>query len=238
MTDERRETLCENYRIICENIERAKAMRPPEAKGDVTILAATKHVAAEDIAFAVRVLGIRAVGENRAEELAANSADPLRPYEGADVHFIGTLQTRKARAVVPLVSMVESVDSLKLAAELDKRAAEAGRILDVLVEYNSGREPNKSGIDPSDAPDFFAALDRFPHLRVRGGMTMAPKCVKKDEYHKYFRETYRSIIDIWRKKSHNIIEPVISMGMSDSYEQAVAEGATIVRIGTALFGAR
>jgi uncharacterized pyridoxal phosphate-containing UPF0001 family protein len=140
--------------------------------------------------------------------------------------------------------MIHSLDSLSLAEEIEKRCAAIGRVMDVLVEINSGREESKGGLAPDEVEDFCQKLFAFPHLRLRGFMTMAPKCENSDEYRKYFKETYRQCLDIWQKKLDNIYSmqimpadaaPVISMGMSGSFEAAIAEGATIVRIGGALF---
>ena len=123
--------------------------------------------------------------------------------------------------------MIESVDSAKLAREIDRRAAECGRVLPVLAEINIGREPNKSGALPEDFAALAAEIESCGHLELRGGMTLAPKCDDFNEYRKYFKETYNIILDFWTKKSHNIIEynslpdPVVSMGMSDSYAAAV-----------------
>ena len=131
--------------------------------------------------------------------------------------------------------MIHSVDSVELAAEIDKRCAAIGKVMDVLVEINIGEEDAKSGIAPKDVYAFLDSLGRFSHLRVKGIMTMAPKCEEKEEFTKYFKETYSIFLDISQKKLHNIDRTVLSMGMSDSYIQAVSEGATLVRVGRAVF---
>ncbi len=223
----------ENYKQVMENIERAKLKR--ESKMPVTLLAATKTVPAEEILFAKEELGLTLAGENKVNEL-------LSKYDALngkiDLHMIGHLQTNKVKQVVGRVSMIESLDSIRLAEEINKRSLEHGIVTDVLVEINSGREEAKGGIMPEDTEAFLASLTDFPGIRVRGIMTMAPNLPEKEEYRKYFRETYQIFIDILQKKSHNIIEPVLSMGMSDSYEIAVEEGATEVRVGSAIFGKR
>ena len=131
--------------------------------------------------------------------------------------------------------MIHSLDSIPLAQEIEKQAAKRDRTVDVLCEINCGREESKSGLMPEEAEDFCLSLAEFPHLRLRGFMTMAPKCEKNEEYRKYFQETSQLCLDIWQKKLHNIGRPILSMGMSDSFEVAIEEGADIVRVGRALF---
>lgn len=226
---ERLRQIAENYRRVTENILRAAHGRP------VSLLAATKTVPAEEVLWTVEHLGLALIGENRASELT----EKYPVLEGrVEQHFIGHLQTNKVRAVVGRVSMIESVDSERLAAEIDRASRRLGITTDILVEINSGREENKSGVLPEDARAAVEAFSAYPNLRVRGLMTMAPASPEKEAYRKYFRETYEIFIDIFAKNTHNIIEPVLSMGMSDSYEIAIEEGATEVRVGSAIFGRR
>lgn len=229
------EQITENYRHVSHRIEEAKALRDSAITSDVTLLAATKTVPAEDVLFAIDSLGLTHVGENRAEELVSKYP-ALRGK--AELHIIGTLQRRKVRTIAEMADMIESVDSLPLAAEIDKRFAAAGRQVRILVEVNSGREPNKGGVMPEDVRSFCDELEAFPNLKLAGLMTMAPICEKSDEYRKYFSETYRIFIDIFEKKPHNIREYVLSMGMSDSFVPAILEGATQVRVGSSIFGRR
>ena len=224
----------ENYRRVHENI-RAALRRRRAGTGEVSLLAATKTVPPEEILFAVRSLGLCLIGENRASELTAKYPALAGQCEQ---HFIGHLQTNKVRHVVGRVTMIESVDSERLAAEIDRRSRELGITTDILIEVNSGREENKSGVLPERVHAAAAAFSAYPNLRVRGLMTMAPACTEKEAYRKYFRETYEIFIDIFAKNTHNIIEPVLSMGMSDSYEIAIEEGATEIRVGSAVFGRR
>ena len=154
------------------------------------------------------------------------------------MHFIGSLQTNKVRYVVERVSLIHSLDSLRLAAEIEKQAAAREKRMDVLAEINCAAETAKGGVLPQDAAEFCLSLSRFPHLRLAGFMTMAPKCDDPRDYIKYFSETYKLSIDIWRGKLHNNNEPVLSWGMSDSFEEAIATGATIVRVGRKLFAPR
>ena len=199
----------------------------------VTMLAAVKYAEPAEIEYLYRELGVKAVGENRVQQMLEHmeSID----CEGLEFHFIGTLQTNKVKYIIDKVKMIHSLDSLKLAAEIDKQAKKHGIVMDVLVEVNCGEEENKSGLLPSEVESFCLALSDFSSLRLRGFMTMAPKCEKKEDYLKYFQQTYAQVLDIWTKKLHNIGRPIISMGMSDSFEEAIACGSDIVRIGRRLF---
>ena len=240
LTAERRREIADNYRLVKENIARAMDRRRV-GDGEVRLLVASKMVPPEEILFAVDELGLDLIGENRAVELT----EKLPFLKGrVEQHFIGHLQTNKVGKVVGNVTVIESVDSVKLAAEIDRRSKALGTLTDILVEVNSGREENKGGIFPEKVSEFLPLLAEFSSVRLRGLMTMAPVSTEKENFRKFFRETYGIFIDFFTKKSHNIIEPVfsrapiLSMGMSDSYEIAVEEGATEVRVGSAIFGRR
>ncbi len=234
MEEKRKAEIRENYLRVCERIENAKARRNA-GEGDVTLLAATKTVPSEEILYAVNELGLRAVGENRVQEFLTKYDDLKNTVP---LHLIGHLQTNKVRSIVGKVQMIQSVDSVRLAQEISKRSEEAGIVTDVLCEINIGREENKNGIMPEAVPETVAAIEELPALRVRGLMTMAPVCGKNDEYRKYFEKTYAIYLDFLGKKSHNIIECILSMGMSDSFEAAILEGAGMVRVGSSIFGKR
>ena len=199
---------------------------------EVTLLAAVKYTDTDHINY-LHSLGVNDIGENRVQQLLEHW-DALN-HENLRVHFIGTLQKNKVKYIIDKVSMIHSLDSVSLAQEIEKQAAKHGIVMDVLVEINSGMEENKSGISPEDAAAFCEALGQFSHINLRGFMTMAPKCEKNEEYRKYFRETSQLCLDIWQKNLHNIGRPILSMGMSDSFEVAIEEGADIVRVGRALF---
>ena len=213
---------------------RARINAAAERSGgrDVTLLAAVKYTDTEHINY-LHSLGVNDIGENRVQQLLEHW-DALE-RTNLRVHFIGTLQKNKVKYIIDKVSMIHSLDSLSLAAEIEKQAAKHELVMDVLVEINSGMEENKSGISPCEAAEFCEALAQFPHINLRGFMTMAPKCEKNEEYRKYFRKTSQLCLDIWQKKLHNIGRPILSMGMSDSFEVAIEEGADIVRVGRALF---
>lgn len=200
---------------------------------EVTLLAAVKYTDVDHINYLHRHLGVCDIGENRVQQLLEHWEKLDR--DGLRIHFIGTLQSNKVKYIIDKVCMIHSVDSLKLAAEIDRQAEKHGLCMDVLAEVNSGREESKGGVLPEELADFCLALHGFPHLCLRGFMTMAPKCEKTEEYRKYFRETSQLCLDIWQKKLHNIGRPLLSMGMSGSFEPAIEEGADLVRIGRALF---
>ena len=227
---------------ILENIQTVRN-RMAEAEqqagvpiGSTLLLAATKTVSAEDINFAVNEGGITDIGENRVQELLAKydqlDKDKMR------IHFIGTLQTNKVKYIIDKVDLIHSVDSLKLAKEIDRRAGAIGKVQDILLEYNSGGEENKSGFSEADLYENLDEITALPNVRVLGIMTIAPKCKKNTEYCKFFTKTYQIFLDFLQKKPHNRDVSVLSMGMSDSFEAAIACGATVVRVGSSIFGAR
>ncbi len=226
--------LKKNVSSIFADIERIK--KENKIEKEVTLLAATKTVPADVINYTTQVLGIRHIGENKVQELV-DKYDKLS-LEGVKVHFIGKLQTNKVKYIIDKVDLIHSLDSVKLACEIDKRAKRIGKVMDVLVEINSGREENKSGIYPEDVQNFLEEIKDLENIRVKGFMTIAPVCSEKTEYRKYFAETYRILIDNLAKKSHNIDVCILSMGMTNSYEAAIEEGSDIVRIGSAIYGSR
>lgn len=234
MTHEREIELRDNYLRVMEKIENAKARR--NIGGEVTLLAATKTVPAEEVRFLIENCGLKLCGENHAQEFVAKY-DEITAAGGV-MDFIGHLQTNKVKYVAGRAGLIHSVDSLRLAAEIERICEKRNTVQDVLIEVNIGNEDSKSGVAPDEAADFAASLGQFGRIKVRGMMTMAPKCEKNSEFRKYFAESYRIFLDIFAKKSYNIREAVLSMGMSDSYECAIEEGSNIVRVGSAIFGSR
>lgn len=232
-----------NFDYIDRNLEtvRKKIAEAARAVGrdpyGITLEAAIKYATPDEIAHLARS-GVKLFGENRVNQYREHKSTGC--LDGADVHFIGTLQTNKVKYIVGNVTAVESLDSYNLAAELERLSAKAGVITDVYCEINSGREENKSGVLPENAEELCEKIYDMPHLRLVGFMTMAPNCAEKSEYRKYFAQTYKQALDIFAKKPHNIEEeknklPILSMGMSGSFEEAVLEGADIVRVGRMLF---
>lgn len=222
-----------NYAEVTERIARAarEAGRDP---AEITLLAATKTVPVEVINHAVAA-GVPLIGENRVQELCAkwDALDKSVP-----VHHIGRLQTNKVKMVVGKVAMIESVDSLRLAEEIDRRSQALGIATDVLIEINVGGEEAKSGVLPENAEELLCAIAPLKGVRVRGLMAIPPICGSESEISRYFAKMYKLFIDFSAKNIDNITMEQLSMGMSGDYEAAVRSGATIVRLGTALFGAR
>ena len=227
---------------IDRNVEavREKIRRAAESVGrkgeDVTLLAAVKYANDEEIAH-LRSCGIQVIGENRVQQFREHSKSAA--YSKYRKHFIGALQTNKVKYIVPSIDMIESLDSIRLAEEIERQAAKSNKTCDVLCEINIGREENKSGVLPEDLDEFFEKLEPFKHLKLRGFMTMAPALCTSDEYRKYFAQTYKLAYDVWQKNINRNTDyserPIISMGMSGSFEQAVLEGSDIVRVGRGLF---
>lgn len=227
-------SLTENLREIRENVRLAaeKVGKRPE---DIRLMAVTKTVPAERVNEAIRQ-GVDLLGENRAQELN----DKFDAYEkvGVDIHFIGTIQTNKLKYIVPKVSMVESVSSLSIAKEIERLAAKYDKVMDILVQVNVGNEETKSGFAVEELGDVLTEMAAMPHLRVMGLMAIPPFSPEKEASRPYFAQMAKLFIDIAAKKIDNINMVYLSMGMSHDYDVAIEEGANIVRIGSAMFGAR
>ena len=233
-----KERLSDEYAAaIRANIADIRA-RMDKARGDrdVTLLLATKTVAPEAINYATQECGVTDIGENRVQELIAKYDDLEK--ENVNIHFIGTLQTNKVKYIIDKVCMIHSLDSVKLAREIDRQAKKAGKVMDVLIEINVGREESKSGVMPEDFEQFADEISVFENIRVRGIMVIGPICAEKAEYIEYFQKTYAFFLDILPKKIHNIYKPVLSMGMSDNFDLAIEQGSNLIRVGTAAFGKR
>lgn len=226
------EYISRNVKRITDDIKNA-AEKYGRSADEITMLGAVKYADVDEINYLHKTAGVKVIGENRVQQLLERY-DAL-DKEDLEIHFIGTLQANKVKYIVDKVDMIHSLDSEKLAAEINKQCAKINKVMNVLCEINSGREENKSGIMPEDVEAFCLSLDKYPYIKLCGFMTMAPICSNIEEYRKYFSKTVDLALDIWHKKLHNIERPIFSMGMSGSFEAAIAEGSTIVRIGRGLF---
>lgn len=223
-----------NYKLINERIAEA-AQKVGKNREDITFLAATKTVEPEIINYAIS-LGLDHIGENKVQEL-------LSKYEAYDLEkcslqFIGHLQTNKVRQIVDKVDIIQSVDSLKLAKEIANQSLKHNKTTDILVEVNIGREENKSGVFEESLEELLMQIAQIKGISVKGLMTIPPICDNRHKISNYFHKMHNLFIDISQKKLDNINMTILSMGMSADYYEAILEGANMVRVGSALFGAR
>ena len=234
ITEERKQQLSDNYLKVAEKIE--EAVRRRGGDRPVSLLAATKTVPEEEIEYLIEKHGLSLCGENHAQEFRDKYSG--LSAAGARVDFIGHLQTNKVKYVAGRAGLIHSLDSVRIAEAIQAKCERDGTVQPVLIEVNMGGEETKTGIPASFLEPFMEEIGRFDRLELRGMMTMVPKSDDPSEVRKYFRQSYRLFIDNFGKKLHNTREVVLSMGMSDSFECAIEEGADIVRVGSALFGAR
>ena len=196
-------------------------------------MAATKTVDADTINYAIS-RGINLIGENKVQELLSKKDQIIE----VEKHFIGHLQTNKVKDIINEVSLIHSVDSIKLAKEISKQAAKNEKTMDILLEVNIGGEESKWGFEPENLEENLEEIASLPNIRIKGLMAIPPVCNEPEENRKYFRKMYKLFIDIGTKKIDNSSMEILSMGMSDDFDVAVSEGATLIRLGTALFGRR
>ncbi len=227
-------TITENIAAIRERMDAAAIAAGRDPK-DILLCAATKMNDADAVRQAIAG-GVSCCGENRVQELAQKLAQ--NAYAGAPVHFIGHLQTNKVKNVVGKVDLIQSMDSPRLAAAIDGQAKKLGIIQDVLLEVNIAGEASKSGFSTEELYGFLENCGEFSNIRVRGLMAIPPITQNSTDNHKFFQEMYNLSVDIRAKKYDNVWVDILSMGMSDDFADAIACGSTMVRIGTAIFGAR
>ena len=209
-----------------------KAGRKPE---EILLCAATKMNDADRVREAVTA-GVDCCGENRVQEL--QEKQPKGAYVGKPVHFIGHLQTNKVSKVVGSVDLIQSVDRDELLAAVDKEARKKGIVQDILLEVNIGAEESKSGYSPEEAAAAARRMKEFPGVRLLGLMAIPPISSCPGANRKYFSAMRKLFVDIAGEKIDNVSMVYLSMGMSDDFEDAIAEGSTMVRVGSAIFGAR
>ena len=226
---------------IRENIARIRAQMNEAALAcgrdpkEIRLCAATKMNGADAVRQAIAA-GVDCCGENRVQELVQKGSE--NAYEGAPVHFIGHLQTNKVKQVVGKVDLIQSVDRMNLLEAIQKEAARQGIVQNILLEVNIGNEESKSGFAASDVLPLLEQISDFPNIFVRGLMAIPPISQNPGDNCKFFKKMYDLSVDITGKKYDNVSVDCLSMGMSDDYEDAICCGSTMIRIGTAIFGAR
>ncbi len=223
-----------NLEIIFERINKA-ALAAGRSPRDITLVAATKTNSSEAIRQAVAA-GVPVCGENRVQEMLEKVAE--NAYSGAKLHFIGHLQKNKVRQVVGICDLIESVDSLELLELISGQALKLNICQNVLIEINIGAEDSKSGIPPAALPGFLEAASALPGIQIRGLMAIPPICEATGGNRWYFAQMYELYVDNSSKKYDNVSMDFLSMGMSGDFEDAIAEGSNMIRLGSAIFGAR
>ena len=200
----------------------------------VELVAAAKTRSAEEILAAVQA-GVKIIGENYVQE-----AEKMRAAVGDKVnwHFIGHLQKNKVKKAVCLCDMIETVDSVEIAKEIDKRCGLIGKVMSVLIEINSGREEQKAGVLPEDTEQLIRGISNLQNIKVMGLMTMGPFSGNPEDARPYFVETKKTFDQIKKLDVPDVEMKYLSMGMTNSYKVALEEGASVVRIGTGIFGER
>ncbi len=217
-----------------ESIIQATRKILSELPPGVTLVAAAKTRAPEEVVAAIEA-GVTIVGHNYVQE-----GERMVEVVGrrARWHMLGHLQKNKVKQAVGVFDLIESVDSIGLAETIDARCAAVHRVMPILIEINSGREPNKTGIVPEDAPEMIRRVSRLQHVRIQGLMTMGPLSDEPEDFRPYFRTTRQLFEGLGTERMPNVEMRYLSMGMSGSYRVAIEEGANLVRIGTAIFGPR
>ena len=223
----------QNLTNIYKNIEKS-AIKSNRTKDDITLIAVTKTIDIERMTELFN-LGVCNFGENKVQELLEKY-----PFFSKDIkwHFIGHLQTNKVKYIIDKVCMIHSVDSLKLAEEIDKYAKKFGLVMDILIQVNVSGEESKFGIKPEELNSLLEKISKLYNISVKGLMTIAPFS-ENPKYNKlYFAKMQKLLVDNRLKTFDNIYMNFLSMGMTNDYEVAIEEGANLVRIGSAIFGAR
>ena len=226
---------------IAENIARirsemtAAALAAGRDPKEILLCAATKMNDADAVREAIRA-GVDLCGENKVQELTQKLAE--NAYEGAPIHFIGHLQTNKVKQVVGKVDLIQSVDSERLLAAIQKEAAKQGIVQNILLEINIGEEESKSGFSAESVFSTLENMAQYPNVFVKGLMAIPPVRQKDGDNRKFFQKMYALSVDITAKKYDNVVVDIMSMGMSDDYTEAIACGSTMIRVGTAIFGPR
>lgn len=225
--------LRENLQEVNDRIEKA-CVKAGRNKDEVTLIAVSKTKPLSDIEELI-LYGTKEFGENKVQELVDKYENVSTPVNW---HLIGHLQTNKVKYIVDKVSLIHSVDSLKLAKEIQKEAAKKNVIVNILVQVNVANEDTKFGLDTSEVLDLVNEISILPNIRIKGLMTIAPYVENPEDNRPYFKELKQLLLDIKSKNIDNVDMSILSMGMTNDYEVAIEEGATMVRVGTGIFGER
>ena len=226
---------------IAKNVARVRAAMAEAARkagrdpGEILLCAASKMNDAARVQAAVQA-GVDCCGENRVQELMEKL--PQGAYTGKPVHFIGHLQTNKVNKVVGNVALIQSVDREELLQAIEKAAAKLGIVQPILLEVNIGAEASKSGFTPEEAMAISSRMAEFPHCKLEGLMAIPPISEEPGGNSKYFAQMHQLLVDIRAKKYDNVSMACLSMGMTDDFPDAIRAGSTMIRVGTAIFGAR
>lgn len=225
--------LQENYKTVKENIRQAceRAGRNPEA---VTLIAVSKTKPLSDIEE-VMLTGCVDFGENKVQELCEKEEHVSKPVHW---HLIGHLQTNKVKYIVDKAALIHSVDSLKLAECINKEAAKKGVAVPILIQVNIADEDTKFGLKKEETIQVIEEISKLPNVKIKGLMTIAPFVDNPEDNRIHFQNLYQLFVDIKEKTIDNVDMDILSMGMTGDYQVAVEEGATMVRVGTGIFGAR
>ncbi len=229
---ERELQIYDNIKRVRENIA-AAAMRAGRSAEEIALVAVTKNFPPEDIRIALKC-GIACVGENRVQEML----DKYDAVPDANWHIIGHLQTNKVKYIVGKTKLIQSVDSIKLLDEIERRSAAAGVVTDVLLQVNTSGEETKSGAAPEEIYALAEHVQTLKNVFVRGMMTIAPIYIADVSNTLHFANTHKLYLDIKSRKYNNISMEILSMGMSSDYEEAIACGSNMVRVGSSIFGKR
>lgn len=232
--EERFHNIEHNIKVIKERIEKA-AVESGRSSDEIKLMAVTKTVEPIFINHAIEC-GIDLIGENKVQEFLLKK--PYLKLDNCKAHLIGHLQTNKVRQIIGEVDMIQSVDSVKLAKEISKRATASGITVDCLIEVNIGQEESKTGLDMNFLYETVEEIRNLPGLKLKGFMTIPPICDDEETLNEYFSKMHEIFIDIRDKKLDNTDICILSMGMSGDYEAAVRNGSNLVRVGSAIFGPR
>ncbi|MBE5931900.1 MAG: YggS family pyridoxal phosphate-dependent enzyme [Lachnospiraceae bacterium] len=225
--------LRENLQKVKDRIEKA-CVKAGRNIDEVTLIAVSKTKPLSDIEELI-LCGTKEFGENKVQELVDKYENVSTPVNW---HLIGHLQTNKVKYIVDKVSLIHSVDSLKLAKEIQKEAAKKNVIVNILVQVNVANEDTKFGLDTSEVLHLVNEISILPNIRIKGLMTIAPYVENPEDNRPYFKELKQLLLDIKSKNIDNVDMSILSMGMTNDYEVAIEEGATMVRVGTGIFGER